>query len=177
MMRAAPRTWRSMMFVPATGEKFVARAHTRGADMVILDLEDSIPPTEKQAARDALPTAAATVGQAGAEVAVRINRALDLAVLITEMDVREQAPVGTDFVARDQVVAERVHAFASAAFEGGARTLLTWGIADRWSWLEREPAVALPQNGPHRGLPYDWEFRRKPYWRALARAFLRQPAG
>lgn len=80
MNRPAPATWRSLMFVPATGEKFVAKAHTRGADVVILDLEDSIPPNEKQAARDALPRAAATVGQAGAEVAVRINRALELAV-------------------------------------------------------------------------------------------------
>lgn len=80
MTRPAPATWRSLMFVPATGEKFVAKAHTRGADVVILDLEDSIAPGEKQAARDALPAAAATVGQAGAEVAVRINRPLDLAV-------------------------------------------------------------------------------------------------
>ena len=80
MTRPAPATWRSLMFVPATGEKFVAKAHTRGADVVILDLEDSIPPGEKQAARDALPKASATVGQAGAEVAVRINRALDHAV-------------------------------------------------------------------------------------------------
>lgn len=80
MTRASPTTWRSLMFVPATGEKFVAKAHTRGADVVILDLEDSIPPGEKQAARDALPAAAATVGQAGAEVAVRINRPLDLAI-------------------------------------------------------------------------------------------------
>lgn len=80
MTRPAPATWRSLMFVPATGEKFVAKAHTRGADVVILDLEDSIPPGEKQAARDALPKASATVGQAGAEVAVRINRALDLSV-------------------------------------------------------------------------------------------------
>lgn len=80
MTRAAPATWRSLMFVPATGEKFFAKAHTRGADVVILDLEDSIPPGEKQAARDALPKASATVGQAGAEVAVRINRALDLSV-------------------------------------------------------------------------------------------------
>ncbi|WP_198374564.1 HpcH/HpaI aldolase/citrate lyase family protein [Neoroseomonas rubea] len=80
MSRAAPATWRSLMFVPATGDKFVARAHTRGADVIILDLEDSIPPAEKQAARDALPKASATVGQAGAEVAVRINRPLDIAV-------------------------------------------------------------------------------------------------
>ena len=81
MTRAAPATWRSLMFVPVTVEKFVAKAHTRGADVIILDLEDSIPPGEKPAARAALPAAAATVGQAGAEVAVRINRPLDYAVL------------------------------------------------------------------------------------------------
>lgn len=80
MSRSSPSTWRSLMFVPATGERFVAKAHTRGADVVILDLEDSIAPGEKQAARDALPAAAAIVGQAGAEVAVRINRPLELAV-------------------------------------------------------------------------------------------------
>jgi citrate lyase subunit beta/citryl-CoA lyase len=80
MTRPAPATWRSLMFVPASGQKFVEKAHTRGADVVILDLEDSIPPAGKHAARDALPAAAASVGQAGAEVAVRINRALDLAV-------------------------------------------------------------------------------------------------
>lgn len=72
--------WRSLLFVPATAERFVAKAHTRGADVIILDLEDSIPPREKPAARAALGAAAATVGQAGAEVAVRINRALDLAI-------------------------------------------------------------------------------------------------
>ena len=78
-MRDQPN-WRSLLYVPATAERFVAKAHTRGADVVILDLEDSIPPAEKQAARDALPAAAATVGQAGAEVCVRINRPLEMAM-------------------------------------------------------------------------------------------------
>lgn len=73
-------TWRSLLFVPATAERFVARAHTRGADVIILDLEDSIPPAEKAAARAALPAAAAQVHGAGNEVAVRINRALELAI-------------------------------------------------------------------------------------------------
>jgi len=73
-------TWRSLLFVPATAERFVARAHTRGADVIILDLEDSIPPPEKAAARAALPAAAATIHKAGTEVCVRINRALELAV-------------------------------------------------------------------------------------------------
>jgi citrate lyase subunit beta / citryl-CoA lyase len=82
-MTAAARplpTWRSLLFVPATAERFLAKAHTRGADAIILDLEDSVPPVEKDAARAALPAAAGTVGQAGAEVCVRINRPLELAV-------------------------------------------------------------------------------------------------
>ena len=29
--------WRSMLFVPATAERFVAKAHTRGADAIIID--------------------------------------------------------------------------------------------------------------------------------------------
>ena len=73
-------TWRSLLFVPATAERFVAKAHTRGADVIILDLEDSIPPSEKAAARAVLPGAAALIQGAGTEVAVRINRALDLAI-------------------------------------------------------------------------------------------------
>lgn len=73
-------TWRSLLFVPANAERFVAKAHTRGADVIILDLEDSIPPPEKAAARAALPAAANTIHQAGTEVAVRINRQLELAV-------------------------------------------------------------------------------------------------
>ncbi len=76
---AAPN-WRSLLFVPATAQRFVEKAHTRGADVIILDLEDSIPPGEKAAARAALPAAAKLVGQAGAEVCVRINRQLELAI-------------------------------------------------------------------------------------------------
>lgn len=108
---------------------------------------------------------------------IRQIRALDLQVLITELDVREIRPPVGDFVARDTAVGLRVHAFASAAFEGGARSLLTWGISDRWSWLHREQAVALAPGDVHRGLPYDWELNRKQMWRALARAYLGQPAG
>ena len=73
-------SWRSLLFVPATAERFVARAHERGADVIILDLEDSIPPAEKDAARAALPDAARRVGQRGADVCVRINRPLELAI-------------------------------------------------------------------------------------------------
>lgn len=65
--------WRSLLFVPAHSERFVSRSHERGADAVILDLEDSVPQAEKAAARAGVPAAVRQVGQAGAAVLVRIN--------------------------------------------------------------------------------------------------------
>jgi citrate lyase subunit beta/citryl-CoA lyase len=73
-------SWRSLLFVPVLQERFLAKAHTRGADAIILDLEDSILPTHKAEARAALPAAVPRVAQGGADVVVRINRPLDLAV-------------------------------------------------------------------------------------------------
>jgi citrate lyase subunit beta/citryl-CoA lyase len=78
-MRKLPH-WRSLLYVPATQEKFVAKAHTRGADAIILDLEDAIASGEKAAARAALAAAVPMVRQGGAEVCVRINQPLRLAV-------------------------------------------------------------------------------------------------
>ena len=72
--------WRSLLFVPVTAERFVAKAHTRGADAIILDLEDSILPAHKDAARSALAAAVPRVAQSGADVVVRINRPLTLAI-------------------------------------------------------------------------------------------------
>lgn len=66
--------WRSLLFVPANVDRFVDRAHERGADAVILDLEDSIVPEQKAAARACVPAAAAKVRRNGAHVVVRINR-------------------------------------------------------------------------------------------------------
>ncbi len=66
-------TYRSMLFVPALEERFVAKAHTRGADAVILDLEDSIAPQAKGRARAAVPGAAAEIAAKGVPTFVRIN--------------------------------------------------------------------------------------------------------
>ena len=60
--------------------RFVDRAHLRGADAIMLDLEDSIPAAEKAAARAALAEAVAKVARGGADVVVRINKPYDLAL-------------------------------------------------------------------------------------------------
>jgi citrate lyase subunit beta/citryl-CoA lyase len=82
--------WRSALFVPAHVEKFVAKAHTRGADAIILDLEDSVPLPEKASARAAVPGAAAQIAGHGFDVLVRINRPWRLAVRDLEESVCAQ---------------------------------------------------------------------------------------
>jgi citrate lyase subunit beta/citryl-CoA lyase len=72
--------WRSQLIVPVNVAKYVAKAHARGADAIILDLEDSITPPEKAAARLLVADAAQQAGAGGADILVRINRPLELAV-------------------------------------------------------------------------------------------------
>ncbi len=42
---------RSLLYVPADQERFIAKAHLRGADAVILDLEDAVPEERRDFAR------------------------------------------------------------------------------------------------------------------------------
>jgi citrate lyase subunit beta/citryl-CoA lyase len=72
--------WRSLLFVPVTAQRFVDGAARRGADAIILDLEDSVEASEKERARTLVPEAAEIVARGGADVVVRINRPLRLAV-------------------------------------------------------------------------------------------------
>ncbi|MGH8647741.1 MAG: HpcH/HpaI aldolase/citrate lyase family protein [Burkholderiales bacterium] len=72
--------WRSLLYVPVNVEKFVEKAHTRGADVLQLDLEDAVPPAEKETARTLVEKNAARVRRGGADVVVRINQPLALAV-------------------------------------------------------------------------------------------------
>ena len=72
--------WRSLMYVPVNVEKYVERAHTRGADCIQLDLEDSVPASQKDAARKLVPAAAKRVRRGGGDVVVRINSPYEVTV-------------------------------------------------------------------------------------------------
>lgn len=86
-MHAELPVWRSLLYVPVNVDRFVDKAHTRGADCIQLDLEDSVPAAEKQRARTLVREAAAKVRRGGADVIVRINRPLALAVRDIEASV------------------------------------------------------------------------------------------
>ena len=63
---------RSLLFVPASNVRAIEKARELAADMIVLDLEDSVREADKAAAREAA-AAAATEGFGGRPVAVRVN--------------------------------------------------------------------------------------------------------
>ncbi len=75
----APPYWRSMLSVPASSQRFLERAHTRGADAILLDLEDGVAPSEKDHARRELGRAIESVSRGPADILVRINEPWELA--------------------------------------------------------------------------------------------------
>jgi len=88
MNRPVPPVWRSILYVPGNVPKFIDKAHERGADCVLVDLEDSVTVVEKPRAREMLPETMKKVVRGGADVAVRINRPLRLAIPDIEAAVR-----------------------------------------------------------------------------------------
>ena len=73
MSAALRRARRSSLILPVNVPRFVERAALRGEDAVVLDLEDSVPSTEKANARRLVLGALALAGRGGAEVVVRVN--------------------------------------------------------------------------------------------------------
>lgn len=64
---------RSLLYVPASNPRMIEKAAERGADGLILDLEDGVHPKRKEEARAGLAAAFRTLTDAGASVAVRTN--------------------------------------------------------------------------------------------------------
>ena len=64
---------RSVFYVPANREDMIAKIPGIPADIITLDLEDSVPPAEKQKARELAHKNLEFAGSGGAEVYVRIN--------------------------------------------------------------------------------------------------------
>ena len=66
--------WRSWMIVPAHDTREVARCREIKPDVVVLDLEYSVPPKSKEAARSGLADIVKKLGESQAQVFVRIDR-------------------------------------------------------------------------------------------------------
>ena len=69
---------RSLLFVPAIQERMLARATERGADAIVIDLEESVPPAEKERARVLAREAIPRLASEHTQVWVRINPSQEL---------------------------------------------------------------------------------------------------
>ena len=68
-----PRIRRSMLMTPGNRPERLAKAASHGADALIFDLEDSVPPAEKARARECVAQALRAMPRDGPERCVRIN--------------------------------------------------------------------------------------------------------
>ena len=64
---------RSLLYLPSSSEHMMAKAGTRGADVLVLDLEDGVHPHKKEAARDNLSSALSEYDWGDSEIFVRTN--------------------------------------------------------------------------------------------------------
>jgi len=103
---------RSFLFVPGHHAHRIAKAFESGADAVIIDLEDAVPPAEKQAAR--ANAAAAVADHGGPAAFVRVNDAAGPGCLDDLLEVVRPGLAGIVLPKAESVA--RLHA-------------LDWGIA------------------------------------------------
>ena len=94
-----------------------------------------------------------------------------LKIAVTEFDIADRGgPPNPD--KRDREVASIAKAFLDVALDNPAtQSLLCWGVSDRDSWLSRYPDYKWPDGQLSRGLPFDGDMARKPFWDAIAAAF------
>jgi citrate lyase subunit beta/citryl-CoA lyase len=72
-MGAPLPVYRSLIFVPGIRENMIEKARGFAADVIVLDLEDSVPPAEKEQARQIVRRAVPALAALGHTVHVRVN--------------------------------------------------------------------------------------------------------
>ncbi len=72
-MIKASRPRRSALYMPGANVKALEKAKTVAADVLIFDLEDSVSPEGKEAARANIGAALAAGGYGAREIVVRVN--------------------------------------------------------------------------------------------------------
>ncbi len=124
-----PRPRRSVLYMPGSNPRALAKARTLPADCLILDLEDAVAPDAKEIARQQVVSAVREGGYGAREVILRVNG------LETEWgaaDVEAIARAGADAILFPKIEApEQVDAAVAALEEAGAPgDLPLWFMAE-----------------------------------------------
>ncbi|MFM5884208.1 MAG: HpcH/HpaI aldolase/citrate lyase family protein [Novosphingobium sp.] len=138
-MRAPPRPRRSVLYLPASNAKAVAKARALAADVIILDLEDAVAPDAKAEARSAAVAAVREGGFGRREVLIRCN-ALDTEWGVD--DLAAAAAAGPDAVLVPKIVsADDVRRYDTALAAAPVQTQL-WVMIETCAVVPRLSEVA-----------------------------------
>lgn len=105
---------RSLLFIPATSATFLEKAHERGADAVIVDLEDAIHPARKDEARALAGPAVQSLAARGLTVLLRVNA--ERSQWLADLDAAPLRALAGLMLPKVESAAQ-VHAFAEAVAE------------------------------------------------------------
>ena len=76
-MKNSLQSAKSWLFVPANKPEFLAKSASRGASVIIVDMEDAVPAANKDATRLVLNQRLADIKQAGQKVVLRTNTEIE----------------------------------------------------------------------------------------------------
>ncbi len=124
-----PRPRRSLLYVPGSNARALAKAASLGADGLILDLEDAVLPSAKSTARAAVLAAVAARRFGHREVVIRIN---GLGTEWGMADLRAAATSGADGILLSKVEGADVLLKAADVLEQAAAppSLRLWSMAE-----------------------------------------------
>ncbi len=93
---------------------------------------------------------------------IRELRAMNLQVFITEMDVNDRK-LPEPVAERDAGVAKTYRDFLMPVLaEPNVTAALTWGITDRYTWLNERSHASREDGKPERPLPFDYDYHPTP---------------
>jgi len=112
-----------------------------------------------------LTAGSATACGPGLMAFLREARAMDLQVFLSELDMNDRQ-LPADIEVRDTGVAETYSRYLDMVLaEPAVTVLLTWGITDKYCWLNKEGARA--DGLAERALPFDAAYRPKPAFASI----------
>ena len=142
---------RSLVFVPGNRENMLERARSFDADIIMVDLEDSVPPGEKTAARDMAREWVPALRNEGKRVMVRVN-SLDTGLTRAELETvvspdLHGISLGKVESVRDIRTVDTLLAplEAAAGLEVGSLRIIPWIETAKAMWDARAIAESSPR--------------------------------
>ena len=150
--------------IESVGERFAARRTT--LRNIVSDLLDTGTPLHAVGLQSHLH-GELEIDADGLAKCVAEFRSWGLDVIVTELDVDDSKLPGA-VPERDAIVAKRAgDVLAAISSEATLKSILTWGLSDRYSWINQ----MFPRGDrlPNRPLPLDADFRPKPFMDAITK--------